>query len=98
LLPVDEGPMRGDLRRQIALLEAEISRFVVENCPDVVLPEQPIRGPAVLSSADLEQVRDELLQLRADLHEHIVGEAWSGGRDAAVRGTRSRWWDSLRGR
>lgn len=69
----DEGPMRGELKRQIEALETEIAQFIVDNCPYEELPRLAERGPAVLSTEQLEFVRDELLQLQADLHERLVG-------------------------
>ncbi|WP_372790879.1 hypothetical protein, partial [Paraconexibacter sp.] len=35
----------------------------------------PVRGPAVLSNAQLEQVRDELLAIRSELHERVTRRA-----------------------
>jgi hypothetical protein len=73
LLPVDEGPMRRDLLRQIAQLEAQIADFIIENCPFEPPPlTSPQRGPQILSNAELEEIRDELLATRAALHERIV--------------------------
>lgn len=72
---VDEGPMRRDLKRQIQQLEHEIAAFHVENCPYEAFQASPVRGPAVLSNAQLEQVRDELLAIRSELHERVTRRA-----------------------
>lgn len=72
-IAADEGPMRGELKRQIEALESEIAQFIVANCPYEEVPKLAERGPAVLTTAELEFVRDELLQLQADLHERLVG-------------------------
>lgn len=61
LLAVDEGPMRGDLRRQIGYLERQLSRINAIVAPWELRRASPCRGPAVLSAASLEQIRDELL-------------------------------------
>lgn len=56
--PVDEGPMRRELLRQIAQLETELSRRTpgwTPTCP------APRRGPAMRPTAELERLRDELL-------------------------------------
>jgi hypothetical protein len=87
--------MREELRRQIAELEAEISRFMALECPDVELPALLCRGPALLSSEELEQVRDELLELRADLHDYVIAQVRARWNEPAPR---RRWWDRLRGR
>ncbi len=91
--PTDEGPMRGELRRQIALLERDIARFVAVNCPHEPLPGSRTRGPGILTTAELEEVRDELLALRARLHERAVSEAAarSAARERALQ-PRPRWW------
>ncbi len=67
-----EGPMRRELLRQIAHLDQQISHFVHDNCPFEPLPAAAPRGPAVLSTAELEAIRDELLATRTHLHERIV--------------------------
>ncbi len=72
---VDEGPMRRDLKRQIQQLEHEIASFHVENCPYEAFEASPARGPAVLTNEQLEQVRDELTEIRAELHERVTQRA-----------------------
>jgi hypothetical protein len=72
--PVDEGPMRRDLLRQIAWLEADHQELVAAICPWTSAPANLNRaGPRVLSAAELEAVRDELFaaidRLRAGLHD-----------------------------
>jgi hypothetical protein len=63
---LDEGPMRGELRRQIARLEREFARLKAILAPWEQERATPRRGPALLDAAALEQVRDELLRaLRA---------------------------------
>ncbi|HYF26187.1 MAG TPA: hypothetical protein VD931_10655 [Baekduia sp.] len=56
--PVDEGPMRRELLRQIALLDGELS---ARQAGWSATPASPRRGPAVLASTELERIRDELL-------------------------------------
>lgn len=72
---VDEGPMRRDLKRQIQQLEHDIASFHVENCPYEAFTASPARGPVVLSNEQLEQVRDELTEIRAELHERVTNRA-----------------------
>jgi hypothetical protein len=86
---LDEGPMRRELVRQIAALEGTLSRLVVNNAPHRPARTSPTRGPAILSTAELEQVRDELLaeiaRLRGEilqcveweLDERRVGTRWT---------------------
>jgi hypothetical protein len=69
---LDEGPMRRELMRQIAALEAAMSRLVLDNAPYDPAHSSPTRGPAILSTAELERVRDELLAELARLHEQIL--------------------------
>lgn len=71
-LPVDEGPMRGELMRQIEALEATLARFITENCPYEELPVMAQRGPVVLTTEQLEYVRDELLAVQRALHDRVV--------------------------
>jgi hypothetical protein len=61
LLAVDEGPMRGDLKRQIALLERELTRVKAIVAPWELDRANAARGPALLDSETLERIRDELL-------------------------------------
>lgn len=68
----DEGPMRRELKRQIQQLERDIAAFHVENCPYEAFSASPARGPVVLSNAQLEEVRDELTEIRAELHERVA--------------------------
>lgn len=69
---LDEGPMRAELLRQIRRLELEISRFAVANCPYDAPPGSQRRGPAILTTAQLEEIRDELLAARTALHDLVV--------------------------
>jgi hypothetical protein len=64
--------MRRELIRQIAELEGTMSRLVVDNAPYRPAQTSPIRGPAILSTAELEQVRDELLTKLAKLHGQVL--------------------------
>jgi hypothetical protein len=75
LIAADEGPMRGDLKRQIQALEGELAQFIVDNCPYEVLPTVDERGPTVLTTEQLEFVRDELLVLQRELYERVVAQA-----------------------
>jgi len=55
--PVDEGPMRRELLRQIAQLERRLSASTPgweSTCPT------PRRGPALQPTSELERLRDEL--------------------------------------
>jgi hypothetical protein len=61
LWALDEGPMRGDLRRQIGRLEREYSRLKGLLAPWELDRATPRRGPALLDAGALEQIRDELL-------------------------------------
>ncbi|MEA2166822.1 MAG: hypothetical protein QOF76_122 [Solirubrobacteraceae bacterium] len=84
-LAVDEGPMRRELLRQIRQLEDDIARFITDNCPyEPPIVASPNRGPAIQTNADLERIRDELLESRAALHERIVD------RVASMSGERTR--------
>jgi hypothetical protein len=63
--------MRGELRRQIARLEREILRL-----RSVVAPWEPpgpsrSRGPALLGSAALETIRDEMVDVLAVLRQRF---------------------------
>lgn len=72
LLAVDEGPMRGDLRRQIAHLERELSRIRAEFAPWDLERSGPSRGPAILSTAELEEIRDELLDAVRAIRDRLA--------------------------
>jgi hypothetical protein len=58
--------------RQIAALEGAMSRLVSDNAPYRPVQSSPTGGPAVLSTVELEQVRDELLTKLTRLHEQIL--------------------------
>jgi hypothetical protein len=74
-LLVDEGPMRGDLRRQIAWLERDLTRLRAIACPWAPMVTHATRGPGLMSGHELEQIRDELLAAVRDLRRRIAGEA-----------------------
>lgn len=78
----DEGPMRSELRRQIAALEKELATIVARSCPWEPRSVNPTRGPSVQSSSHLEQIRDELLASLHDLCRRIEGEIEPGGGQA----------------
>jgi hypothetical protein len=63
--------MRGELRRQIARLEREITRMKSIAAPWE--PRRPSRshGPALLSAGALEAIRDELLDALATLRRRF---------------------------
>jgi hypothetical protein len=64
LLHVDERPARVELRRQIARLEAELGELFTDAFPRgarLVYEVAPAGGPRLLSTAELEGVRDRLL-------------------------------------
>ncbi|WP_354700611.1 hypothetical protein DSM112329_00892 [Paraconexibacter sp. AEG42_29] len=82
--PVDEGPMRAELLRQIRRLEIEISRFAAANCPYEDLPGSARRGPAILTTAQLEEIRDELLATRNALHEVVIAKATAKVKDSTT--------------
>lgn len=56
--PVDEGPMRRELLRQIGQLEVELSMRVPGWEPTCRTPR---RGPAMAPTSELEALRDELM-------------------------------------
>jgi hypothetical protein len=72
LLTADEGPMRRELMRQIAALELKLSKFRRDHAPFEQLPELLQRGPALLSTEQLEQVRDEMLGLIDELQGRVT--------------------------
>jgi hypothetical protein len=55
---VDEGPMRRELLRQIALLDADLAAYRIYPGPERTTSR---RGPALLPTVQLERIRDELL-------------------------------------
>jgi hypothetical protein len=57
--PIDEGPMRRELLRQIALLEVDLSAAVPGWAPTCPTPK---RGPAMAPTRELEALRDELVR------------------------------------
>jgi hypothetical protein len=69
LLHVDERPARVELRRQIARLEAELGELVTSAFPraSIVSDVAPAGGPRLLSTAELEGVRDRLLARIAEV-------------------------------
>jgi hypothetical protein len=69
--PVAEGPMRRELRRQIARLERELARLKLVIAPWEIDRVTPSRGPALLDAAALESVRDELLTALATLRRRF---------------------------
>lgn len=73
MLAVDEGPMRGELRRQIASLEREMSQFKALYEPWHRRRTTADRGPALLSACALERIRDEMLDAR-DAAQACVGD------------------------
>lgn len=58
---VDEGPMRSELLRQIAGLEEELAVAQARARDWRRVRVSPRRGPALLPTAALESIRDELL-------------------------------------
>ncbi|MBA2763195.1 MAG: hypothetical protein H0U42_00715 [Thermoleophilaceae bacterium] len=75
LISVDEGPMRRELLRQIAQLERELSGLVAANSPYDPVIASPLRGPTMLRTAELEEIRDELLNAARTMHDRIVRRA-----------------------
>lgn len=67
IVGVDEGPMRGDLRRQIRWLERDLAELAAGLAPWEPRRSSPTRGPSLLSARELEEVRDELLTAIARL-------------------------------
>lgn len=64
---IDQGPMRGELLRQIAQLEEELAVLLARRRDWSRRRISPRRGPALLSTADLERIRDELVTAVHDL-------------------------------
>jgi hypothetical protein len=66
--------MRGDLRRQIARLEAAISRLAAEYahgaCPRD--STEDLEGPALLAGRELELIRDQLIAVLRRLEARIA--------------------------
>lgn len=97
LLTADEGPMRRELMRQIAALELKLSKFRRDNAPFEQLPALLKRGPALLSTEELEQVRDELINLIDDLQGRVAVRVAStivdlpGDLDDPLRGIADPW-------
>ncbi len=67
--------MRRELLRQIGQLERELTRLNSTHSPWDPVTASPERGPAVLSTADLEIIRDELLAAMSSMHDRIVNKA-----------------------
>jgi hypothetical protein len=68
-LPVtDEGPMRRELLRQIALLEQELTTEVVRERLWATHRANTRRGPARQDTAALEAIRDELVEAISLIH------------------------------
>ncbi|MHB8692946.1 MAG: hypothetical protein ACYDHH_17050 [Solirubrobacteraceae bacterium] len=83
LLDADEGPMRRELMRQIAALELRFSQLRRDHAPYEQLPPALERGPAVLSTEALEQVRDELLETINQLEQRVADRFVAGITDQA---------------
>jgi hypothetical protein len=92
---LDEGPMRRELMRQIAVLEGAISRLAPDNAPCQHARSSPTRSPAILSTVALERVRDELLAELTRLHGQIVQRVEWEVDESRVR---TRWWRRRRRR
>ncbi len=68
-LPVtDEGPMRRELLRQIALLEQELTTEIVRERLWATHRANRRRGPARQDTAALESIRDELVEAISAIH------------------------------
>jgi hypothetical protein len=74
-IPVDEGPMRRELLRQIGALEKELTGLTSTYSPWDPVIASPERGPAVLPTEDLEFIRDEMLTALGAMHDRIVNKA-----------------------
>lgn len=83
--------MRGDLRAQIEVLERRLTALAVSAFPLESAVVSPSRGPAVLDTADLECVRDELVAALEALQRRVAERAVAqlpatpGPRDGASR-------------
>ena len=77
---LDEGPVRTELRRQIARLEAELGRLWLDAFPRTGIDWRvgAAGGPRLLGTADLERVRDALVvrvgQARTELARRADAE------------------------
>jgi hypothetical protein len=65
----DEGPMRRELLRQIALLEQELTSAIARERLWAMGRTNRRRGPAWQDTGSLEEIRDELVQAIAVLRE-----------------------------
>jgi GntR family transcriptional regulator len=101
--PVGEAAVRRDLRRQIAQLEAALARLPPP--PEPTEPDSPARA-ALLSTEDLEAIRDRLLERldeldvqRAKLMQRLeeLGAERSAPEDAALEPAPRRSTPSLAG-
>jgi hypothetical protein len=66
-----EGPMRRELRRQIARLEREVTRLKAIVGPWEMDRVTRPRGPALLGADSLERIRDELLTAHRHLQRRL---------------------------
>lgn len=64
---IDEGPMRRELLRQIALLEQELTFGIARERTWAMPRTSRRRGPAWQDAAALEEIRDELVRAIGDL-------------------------------
>jgi hypothetical protein len=72
LRPLDEGPGRRDLLRQIAALERRLSELAVAHSVWLETAAAEERAPSVLSMEELELVRDRLYTAIGELKELLV--------------------------
>lgn len=68
LIGTDEGPMRRELLRQIALLEQELTTEIVRERLWATHRANPRRGPGRMGTGELESIRDELVDALATIH------------------------------
>lgn len=66
--------MRGDLRRQIEWLERDFQHLSSVACPWEARETNHLRGPGLMGAADLERIRDELLEGVRELRARVAGE------------------------